>query len=67
MIFLFFPAAGNCNDGSLNNTGVNGNFWSCALSSGDEVNAQNLNFNSGEVELNNNNRVLGLPVRPVGV
>ena len=64
---LFFPAAGYCYDGSLNGTGVYGDFWSCALSSGDEVGAQDLYFSSGEVGLGSSHRVLGLPVRPVGV
>ncbi len=55
--------AGNRNnsDGSLNNQGSNGNYWS---SSPNGTNANNLNFNSGSVNpANNNNRANGLSVR----
>ena len=62
---LFFPAAGYCYSGSLSYTGVSGYFWSCALSSGGEVYAQDLGFDSGVVALDDFTRVLGLPVRPV--
>ena len=62
---LFFPAAGYCYSGSLSYTGVSGYFWSCALSSGDEVSAQYLYFGSGGVGLDGDYRVLGFPVRGV--
>jgi uncharacterized protein (TIGR02145 family) len=57
-----FSLAGNRNnDGTLNNQGSNGNYWS---SSPNSNNAYNLNFNSGGVNpANNNNRVNGFSVR----
>ena len=60
------PAAGyrNCN-GSVNNVGSNGNYWS-STPNGSE-NAWNLNFNSGGVNMNNNNRCNGNSVRLVQV
>lgn len=58
------PAAGNRNcNGNVNNVGSNGNYWS-STPNGSE-NAWNLNFNSGEVNMNNNNRCNGQSVRLV--
>ena len=58
------PASGyrNNNDGSLNNVGNNGNYWSASPKSN---NAYNLNFNNnGNVNpSNNNNRANGYSVR----
>ena len=58
------PASGyrNNNDGSLNNVGNNGNYWSVTPESN---NAYNLNFNNnGNVNpSNNNNRANGQAVR----
>ena len=63
---LFFPACGNCNNGSVNNVGSNGNYWSSSLNSSNVQNAYNLNFNSGNVNWqNNNNRYNGYAVRGV--
>ena len=31
--FLSIPAAGNCEDGKVNNVGINGNVWASALNS----------------------------------
>jgi len=61
---LFLPAAGNRNnnDGSLNNVGTNGNYWSSTVNG---TNARNLNFNSGNVNVNNNNRANGFSCRCV--
>jgi uncharacterized protein (TIGR02145 family) len=54
--------AGNldANNGSLNNQGSNGNYWS-SDSSG--ANASNLYFNSGNMNMNDNNRANGFSVR----
>lgn len=60
---LFLAAAGNYNNGSLNNEGDNGNYWSSTPN--DANNAWNLNFNNGNINTNNNNRNNGFPVRPV--
>ncbi len=60
------PASGNRNGDNLNNRGSNGNYWSSTLNSNDVSNAYNLNFNSGNHNVNNNNnRYYGFPVRPV--
>ena len=50
--------------GSVTNAGSNGYYWSAASNSA--TNAYNLNFNSGNVNpQNNNNRANGFSVRPV--
>lgn len=58
------PAAGyrNYNDGDTNNRGNNGNYW---CSKPNSSYANNLNFNSGNVNMNNNNRANGYSVRCV--
>lgn len=58
------PSAGNGNGTSLNNSGSNGNYWSSVPNS-DSNNAYELNFNSSNHNLNNNNRNYGQSVRPV--
>ena len=58
----FFQAAGNRNysNGSLNNVGANGNYWSSTVNG---TNAWNLNFNSSDSNMNTNNRATGFSVR----
>ena len=63
--FPLLPAAGYRNDSSLNNAGSNGNYWSSSLNTNNPNNAYNLNFNSDNVDWNNNNRYIGFTVRPV--
>ena len=63
---IFIPAAGYAQDGSIHNSGDNGNVWSSMLSTNNVNNGQNLNFNSGNANLNgNNNRYNGFSVRGV--
>ncbi|MBR1513183.1 MAG: RNA-directed DNA polymerase [Bacteroidales bacterium] len=62
---LFLPAAGNRWDSELNNAGSNGNYWSRSLNTDNPNNAWNLNFNSDDCNMNNNNRNNGFSVRPV--
>lgn len=50
----------NHNDGSLNNVGSNGNYWSSTVNGS---NSRNLNFNSGNANMNNNNRANGFSAR----
>ena len=50
----------NHNNGSLNNVGSNGNYWSSSVSG---TNARNLNFNSSNANMNSNNRANGFSVR----
>ena len=62
---LFLPAAGYRNGTDLNNVGSNGNYWSRSLNESNPNNARYLNFNSSNVDWNNNNRNNGHTVRPV--
>lgn len=58
------PAAGNRNGAGVNNGGSNGNYWSASPNG--VGNARNVNFNSGNVNpQNNNNRRNGFSVRLV--
>ena len=59
---VFLPAAGNCNNGNVNDQGNNGNYWSSTPNGSN--NAYNLNFNSGNQNVNNN-RNNGYSVRAV--
>ena len=62
----FYPASGYLNNGNgtLNNVGSNGYYWSASPNS--QTNGYNLNFNSSNVNpSNNNNRANGFPVRCV--
>jgi len=55
------PGNRNRSDGTVNNEGSNGYYWSGSVN-GD--NARNLNFNSSDVNPNNNNnRANGFSVR----
>ena len=60
--YVLLPVGGNRNNsnGSLNNVGTNGNYWSSTVSS---TNSRNLNFNSSNANMNNNNRANGFSVR----
>lgn len=57
------PAAGYRNNGSLNNVGSKGNYWSSTPNNSN--NAYYLNFNSSSQDINNNNRNNGQSVRLV--
>jgi len=60
--YVLLPVAGNRNNsnGSLNNVGSNGYYWSSTVSS---TNSRNLNFNSTNANMNTNNRANGNSVR----
>jgi hypothetical protein len=60
--YVLLPMAGNRNNsnGSLNNVGTNGNYWSSTVSS---TNSRNLNLNSSNANINTNNRANGNAVR----
>lgn len=61
---VFLPAAGNRNGTSVNNVGSNGNYWSASYNNAN--NAWNVNFNSSNLNTdNNNNRYNGQSVRLV--
>lgn len=59
------PAAGWRYGTSLNNAGDNGNYWSSTPNGSNTLNAYNLNFNSGNHNVDWNNRNNGQSVRPV--
>lgn len=50
----------NHSNGTINNAGSNGNYWSGTV---DGINSRNLNFNSGNANMNGNNRANGVSVR----
>ena len=54
---------GNYNNSTFNNGGTNGNYWSSTAY--DESNAYNLNYNSGNANMNNNNKRNGFSLRCV--
>jgi len=60
--YVLLPMSGNRNNsnGSLNNVGTNGNYWSSTVSG---TNSRNLNFNSSNANMNTNNRAYGFSVR----
>jgi len=63
---LFFPACGNCFDGSVYEVGSLGSYWSSSLLSGTVQNAYYLDFYDGDVHWQTNyNRYDGFPVRGV--
>lgn len=64
---LFFPAAGYCNDDSVEDVGSNGHVWASNLYSGFPGNAWSLNLSSGNVNISNyySYRYYGFSVRAV--
>jgi len=61
-IVVIITVAGNRNNsnGSLNNVGSNGNYWSSTI---DGTNSRNLNFNSANANMYSNYRAFGFSVR----
>ena len=57
---MFAAGYRNNSTAALNNVGSNGNYWSSTVSG---TNARNLNFNSTNAAMNNNNRANGFSVR----
>ena len=63
---LFFPAVGNCNNGSVNNAVSNGSYFSSSLNTNDIRIAYVFGFNSSDAFWNvNSSRYFGFAVRPV--
>ena len=63
---LFFPAAGDCDDGVVRSVGFDGSYWSSSLNTNDGQYAYNLGFNSyGAYWDSDSSRCYGFPVRPV--
>ena len=63
---LFFPAVGNCNNGSVNNAVSNGSYFSSSINTNDIRIAYVFGFNSSDAFWNvNSSRYFGFAVRPV--
>jgi len=63
---LFFPAAGRCSNGSVENVGDYGIYWSSSLYTNNGQTANLLSFRSGGAYWSgNSNRFYGFPVRGV--
>ena len=63
--YIFIPAAGGCDDGSVYNVGGSGYVWSSSLNTSDSGNAWYLNFSSGYCGINSYDRCYGRSVRGV--
>jgi len=59
-MIIFTAGYRNNSNGSLNNVGSNGNYWSSTVSG---TNARNLNFNSSGASMSSSDRALGLSIR----
>lgn len=63
---LFFPAAGNCHDGIVEDVGDYGYYWSSSLYTSSRLGAYDLLFGSYGADWNGNyDRYFGFAVRPV--
>ena len=63
--YMFVPAAGDANEGSMQNVGQFGDLWSSSLYSSDVRYAWSFLFNAGIGIVGNGSRYYGLPVRGV--
>lgn len=63
--YIFIPAAGYCNSGSVVNVGYNGYVWSSSLKDEYPNLAWYLYFNSGDCDMNDGSRYRGRSVRGV--
>ena len=63
--FTALPGGYRNNNGTFNNIGNNGNWWSSTENSATNAWNRNLNYNNAEVNRNNNNKNNGFSVRCV--
>jgi hypothetical protein len=63
--FFFFPGGYRNNNGTYNNIGNNGNWWSSAENDSNNAWNRKLNYNNSNVNRNNNNKQNGFSVRCV--
>lgn len=63
--YIFIPAAGYCDDGSVDDVGYGGYVWSSSLDTSYPSNALNLYFDSGDCYMSSFYRCAGLSVRGV--
>ena len=62
---IFIPAAGYCYDGSVIAVGYSGSVWSSSLYTSDASYAWYLSFDSGDCDMDGNDRYYGQSVRGV--
>ena len=62
---IFLPAGGHYNGTNLTKLGKLGQYWSSSRASDDTTRASGLDFESGFVGKYDNERYIGLPIRPV--
>ncbi|MBR5725094.1 MAG: Ig-like domain-containing protein [Bacteroidales bacterium] len=62
---IFLPASGHYNGTTLSLLGKLGQYWSSSLAPDDATRASGLDFESGFAGKYNNERQVGLPIRPV--
>ena len=63
--YIFIPAAGSCNNGSVGYVGDYGNVWSSSLDTSNPYRAWYLYFDSSNCYMDNSNRYDGQSVRGV--
>lgn len=57
------PGGNRNNNGTFNNVGNNGNWWSATENNTTNAWYRNLNYNNGDLNRNNNNKQNGFSVR----
>ena len=63
--FTALPGGNRNNNGTFNNIGNNGNWWSATENNTNNAWNRNMNYNNSNVNRNNNNKELGFSVRCV--
>ncbi|MEI6435981.1 MAG: FISUMP domain-containing protein [Bacteroidota bacterium] len=61
--FTSVPAGNRNTNGTFNNIGNNGNWWSSTENNTSNAWNRNMNYNNGNVNRNNNNKSYGFTVR----
>ncbi len=61
--FTALPGGNRNNNGTFNNIGNNGNWWSSTENDINNAINRNMNYNDGNVNSNNNNKEVGFSVR----
>jgi ribosomal protein L28 len=63
LLFTALPGGNRNNNGTFNNIGNNGNWWSATENNTNNAWNRNMNYNNSNVNRNNNNKELGFSVR----
>ncbi|NLP23769.1 MAG: hypothetical protein GX382_04470 [Syntrophomonadaceae bacterium] len=61
--FTALPGGNRNNNGTFNNIGNNGNWWSATENNATNAWNRNMNYNNSNVNRNNNNKEVGFSVR----